>query len=102
MLTIDYWLALVSFSSLERQWRTTRRKGKRLETEHASQLQRSRDHLPERHRHKPVCRFKLRHAARSALGIDSNKSVVVKHQQPIAGLFVNHVLGRSRRQQRGA
>ncbi len=94
MLRVDQRLAFVGFPSLKQEWRPAGWKGKRFKTEHAAQLQRAAPELTKCHRHEPVLRFEFGYAARSALGIHSDDRVVVKHQQPVAGLLVMHVHGR--------
>src|SRR5215475_9537259 len=72
MLSIDQRLAFVSFSGLEEQRRSARRKSKRLGAEHAAELECSRTGAPDRRRHEPVCRFKLGDAAWSTLAINAH------------------------------
>src|SRR5688572_22565702 len=91
MLCVDYWLTVVGLTRLEQQRRASGRKGKRFETEHGSQLKRAAAELMKRHRHEPVLRLQLRHTARTALRINTDDRVVVKHQQPVTGLLVMHV-----------
>src|SRR5215213_1092151 len=90
MLAIDQRFALVRLTCLEEQGRAAGWKRKWLSAEHAAQLEGSRTRAPYRRRHEPVCRFKLRHASWPTLAIDARYEVVMKHQQPLAGLLVQH------------
>src|SRR5215212_7460538 len=90
MLAIDQRFAFVCLTSLEEQGRAARWKRKWLSAEHAAQLKCSRTRTPDGRRHEPVCRFKLRHSSWSTLAIDACYEVVMKHQQPLAGLLVQH------------
>src|SRR5689334_13810128 len=90
MLPIDQWLAFVSFTCLEEQWRAARRKRERLRTHHAAQLECAWTDASHCCRHEPVRRFKLRHAPWSTLAIDAHGEVVMKHQHPLARLLMQH------------
>src|SRR6185436_18784292 len=79
MLRVNTRPALVGFSGLKQEWRTSRRKSKRLQAKHTAQLECARTHLPKRHWHKPVCGLKLGYSTWSTLGIDAHDSVDVKH-----------------------
>src|SRR6185369_16891349 len=90
MLSVDQNFAFVSFAGLEKQRRATRWKRERLGAEHAAQLECARTNTAHSGRHEPVCRFSLRDTSWSTLTIHTGGEVVMKHQQPLARLLVQH------------
>src|SRR5258706_4900332 len=80
MLPINYRLPFEGLAGLEKQPRASARKSEWLKTKHRSQLQRAGSDAPERNWHEPVRGFKLRGATWSALGVETNNKVIVRHQ----------------------
>src|SRR5678815_1176796 len=63
MLGVDDRLSFVSLSGLKQEWRTARRKSKRLKTKHSAQLHCAATKFVKHHRHEPILRLEFRHAA---------------------------------------
>src|SRR6266496_4154934 len=91
MLSIDERLAPESFPSLKEQRRTATRKREWLKAEHPAQLQGPFAELVKSHRHKPISRFEFGDTSWPTLCVYSDDRIVVKHQEPVSGLFVHHV-----------
>src|SRR2546428_6373654 len=91
MLSIDERLALESFPGLKEQRRAATRKCEWLKAEHPAQLHGPFPEFVKSHRHKPISRFEYGDTSWPTLCVYSDDRIVVKHQKPVARLFVHHV-----------